>query len=249
MPTEPLSPADLAARLREEMYDERRNGHNEENLVPVSLLESAVAHLERLAELELPAEDLDMLLERFDRSTKEMQRKIVAASVNRCAEAFKKWTHDYLDAKGIPHHPPGTHGAAGCRIGDRMDYVFAELDRLREPLTEETLAAVERLTRIRNGEGVGQAYRACPSPHLAHIKDRGLLSEAFLDRLSPVAAAAPPKLWHYGSHGQAECGANKAGMSLTTVKANVTCPTCRGWLPIIETELTDPVAAAPKEGG
>lgn len=39
---------------------------------------------------------------------------------------FKKWVHDYLDGKGIPHHPPGTHGAEGCRIGDRMDYLFAE---------------------------------------------------------------------------------------------------------------------------
>lgn len=44
---------------------------------------------------------------------------------------FKAWVHDYLDGKGIPHHPPGTHGAAGCRIGDRMDYVFAERDELR----------------------------------------------------------------------------------------------------------------------
>lgn len=44
---------------------------------------------------------------------------------------FKAWVHAYLDSKGIPHHPPGTHGAEGCRIGDRMDFVFAEIDRLR----------------------------------------------------------------------------------------------------------------------
>lgn len=46
-------------------------------------------------------------------------------------QAFKDWVHGYLDGKGVPHHPPGVHGAEGCRIGDRMDWVFAELDRLR----------------------------------------------------------------------------------------------------------------------
>jgi hypothetical protein len=47
-------------------------------------------------------------------------------------QAFKDWVHAYLDGKGVPHHPPGTHGAAGCRIGDRMDWVWAELDDVRE---------------------------------------------------------------------------------------------------------------------
>lgn len=41
-------------------------------------------------------------------------------------QAFKDWVHSYLDGKGVPHHPPGTHGASGCRIGDRMDYLWAE---------------------------------------------------------------------------------------------------------------------------
>jgi hypothetical protein len=39
-------------------------------------------------------------------------------------QAFKDWCHAYLDAVGVPHHPPGTHGAAGCRIGDRMDWLM-----------------------------------------------------------------------------------------------------------------------------
>ena len=39
-------------------------------------------------------------------------------------QAFKNWVHKYLDDHGVPHHPPGPHGAEGCRIGDRMDYVF-----------------------------------------------------------------------------------------------------------------------------
>jgi hypothetical protein len=44
------------------------------------------------------------------------------------AEAFKNWVHQYLDMHGVPHHPPGPHGAAGCRIGDRMGWLMAKLD-------------------------------------------------------------------------------------------------------------------------
>lgn len=46
-------------------------------------------------------------------------------------QAFKDWVHQYLDSKGVPHHPPGVHGAEGCRIGDRMDWVFALIAELR----------------------------------------------------------------------------------------------------------------------
>lgn len=53
---------------------------------------------------------------------------------------FKAWVHDYLDSKGIPHHPPGTHGEHGCRIGDRMDHLFARIDETKKQLA----AAVER---------------------------------------------------------------------------------------------------------
>lgn len=42
---------------------------------------------------------------------------------------------------------------------------------------------------------------------------------------------------HYGSHGVAECGAHGDGRLsnalLTKDPALVTCPTCRGWLPIV----------------
>ena len=62
--------------------------------------------------------------------------------------AFKKWTHDFLDTYGVPHHPPGTHGEHGCRIGDRMDWVMEQLgivtadrDRLREA-NEELFVAL-----------------------------------------------------------------------------------------------------------
>jgi hypothetical protein len=43
------------------------------------------------------------------------------------AEAFKAWTHAYLDKKGVPSVVEDEHLAAGCRIGGRMDWVFAQL--------------------------------------------------------------------------------------------------------------------------
>ncbi len=42
-------------------------------------------------------------------------------------QAFKDWVHGYLDRHGVPHHPPGTHGAEGCRIGDRMDWLMSRV--------------------------------------------------------------------------------------------------------------------------
>lgn len=45
---------------------------------------------------------------------------------------FKSWTHAYLDTHGVPHHPPGPHGAEGCRIGDRMDWLMAKLKRIED---------------------------------------------------------------------------------------------------------------------
>lgn len=42
-------------------------------------------------------------------------------------QAFKSWVHDYLDKHGVPTGPGGPHSAEGCRIGDRMDWVFEQL--------------------------------------------------------------------------------------------------------------------------
>lgn len=68
--------------------------------------------------------------------------------------AFKAWVHGYLDAQGVPHHPPGTHGAAGCRIGDRMDWL---MDRLRSAEAEMAglRSALEPFAKIWNGDQDG----------------------------------------------------------------------------------------------
>lgn len=36
-------------------------------------------------------------------------------------QAFKTYVHERLDAAGIETYPHGTHSAAGCRVGDRLD--------------------------------------------------------------------------------------------------------------------------------
>lgn len=46
-------------------------------------------------------------------------------------QAFKDWIHTYLDRHGVPHHPPGPHGTEGCRIGDRMDWLMAQIERVQ----------------------------------------------------------------------------------------------------------------------
>lgn len=63
--------------------------------------------------------------------------------------AFKKWVHDYLDSHSVPHHPEGTHGATGCRIGDRMDWLMKQLEEARADIqrTEEAEVAYENASR------------------------------------------------------------------------------------------------------
>jgi hypothetical protein len=47
-------------------------------------------------------------------------------------QAFKDYTHDRLTEAGVPERPtmPANHTAAGCRIGDRLDWLFSQDIRL-----------------------------------------------------------------------------------------------------------------------
>jgi hypothetical protein len=64
-------------------------------------------------------------LESMVRSTRAAMVRLEEAEKGReKAEAFKTWTHAYLDNKGVPITVEDEHLAAGCRIGGRMDWVF-----------------------------------------------------------------------------------------------------------------------------
>ncbi len=87
--------------------------------------------------------------------------KELEAEYNRL-QAFKDWMHRYLDAHDIPHHPLGIHGAAGCRIGDRMDYLMVRLRAAESALAEAMPArddAEEKVAELRKQWAI--MARAC----------------------------------------------------------------------------------------
>lgn len=46
-------------------------------------------------------------------------------------DRFKEFVHLYVDQHGVPHgDPENQHQMEGCRIGARLDLMFAERDRL-----------------------------------------------------------------------------------------------------------------------
>ena len=53
-------------------------------------------------------------------------------------QAFKDYVHKRLDDAGITAYPNGEHSNAGCRIGDRLDIVFAQLEHFKAQLKEAT---------------------------------------------------------------------------------------------------------------
>ncbi len=76
---------------------------------------------------------------------------------------FKAWVHDYLDAKGVPTHPDGPHGKEGCRIGDRMDFVFAEMERLAAENARAAGIAGEKCPTCKGSGGTGYGkFGPCP---------------------------------------------------------------------------------------
>lgn len=47
-------------------------------------------------------------------------------------QAFKDFVHYRLTQAGVTENPNGPHTAEGCRVGDRLDELIAERDKLRE---------------------------------------------------------------------------------------------------------------------
>src|SRR5690606_34739039 len=97
-------------------------------------------------------------------------------------QRFKDYVHDYLDKRGIPRNPPGIHGDFGCRIGDRLDFVFenyhpkVEADIAisvpRRPITDEERQHIEdRIKQRLRDASEDIKQRWCPE--LSDNVDRG----------------------------------------------------------------------------
>lgn len=105
-------------------------------------------------------------------------------------QRFKDWTHSYLDDKGIPHHPPGVHGAEGCRIGDRMDYLFAQFAAERATVAElrGALESVLKEAKVRGYDYEHPSWN--PDAHLEMtltIREMRAVKAALSRRTQPAA--------------------------------------------------------------
>jgi hypothetical protein len=97
----------------------------------MSLLDECIKKNERIAELEAA------LATERDRAAK--------------GDAFKAWVHARLDQGGVPTHIDGPHSREGCRVGDRMDFVFDSLATERAA-RERAEADTRRLDKIEAGK-------------------------------------------------------------------------------------------------
>lgn len=98
--------------------------------------------------------------------------------------AFKAWVHEYLDGQGVPHHPPGTHGAEGCRVGDRMDWlmerqreVFAKYQRLLVAVRKHRDQRGDDRCHLDDGELYGELYAALPEGDTRPARDTAVTLE------------------------------------------------------------------------
>lgn len=62
---------------------------------------------------------------------------------------FKAFVHKRLDDAGVPTDPPGEHRDAGCRIGQRLDVLFARENVYVQRAAEATLELDEMRKRLR----------------------------------------------------------------------------------------------------
>lgn len=81
-------------------------------------------------------------------------------------QKFKDYVHARLDAAGVPVDPESSHKAEGCRIGGRLDVVFAqrddmlaELRRLQKWFDAEYEMISETGTGSTEGELIDEAVR------------------------------------------------------------------------------------------
>lgn len=108
---------------------------------------------------------------------------------------FKAWVHEYLDTHGVPFHPPGTHGAEGCRIGDRMDWLMArptaaEADRDKYRAALDIIAQVRAVTGSAQGAFRSNLKIADAALAGADLRDADTVEAVVCGRWKPAAPAA-----------------------------------------------------------
>lgn len=72
----------------------------------------------------------------YDRIVAEVERIVGPPSELEKLRAFKAFVHRKLDEEGVPTDPPGEHRDAGCRIGQRLEFLFDREEKLVERLNE-----------------------------------------------------------------------------------------------------------------
>lgn len=95
----------------------------------------------RVRELERENERMENVSKALASSHAELREQLATATkraeeAERRRDHFKRYVHERLDAAGVPVDPPSPHREHGCRIGGRLDWVFAQLDSLRTQLGE-----------------------------------------------------------------------------------------------------------------
>jgi hypothetical protein len=79
--------------------------------------------------------------------------------------AFKAYVHQRLDEAGVTVDPDSPHKAEGCRIGGRLDEVFAERDALRARVAglETRLQIAERIDALLSQDWQTAVWGPCSS--------------------------------------------------------------------------------------
>lgn len=116
----------------EQKRDERNEFAERVRTAETALRDAEDARVERERNVKVA---LDTGAKALERVTADLDRER-AARVK--AEAFKAYVHKRLDDAGVEKSPVDQHAREGCRIGGRLDIVFAELDTLRAQLDAVT---------------------------------------------------------------------------------------------------------------
>jgi hypothetical protein len=102
------------------------------------------------------------------------------------AERFKAFVHDYLTQHGVPEgDPENRHQKEGCRIGARLDLMFAERDKLRS-IVAQLIDGVQHVVELCDQtEEVGMPLNPKELRHHCHgtmaDTDRSPLPTKFAD--------------------------------------------------------------------